>query len=873
MNSLSRTTAPALVLSAGILSLAIARAAAAQPRWEPGFNTPTGQGLNDTVQALATFDDGSGEALFVGGWFTQANGGPQLARIARWSGFTWSPLGTGMDFLVYALAFFDDGNGPALYAAGEFTIAGGVPANRIARWDGSNWSALGVGLNNAVYSLVVFDDGSGPALFAAGSFTLAGGAPADRVAKWDGKAWSPLGSGLSGQFTAAYAMAVYSDQGGPALYVGGNINEAGGVPAANIARWDGSRWSAVGSGLNEYVQSLTTFDDGSGSGPALYAGGNFTMAGAVPASRVARWDGAAWSPLGAGVNDGVFTLGVHEDAEGPALVAGGYFTMAGGTPASFIARWNGLTWAAFGAGMGPPGTAVYAIGHYDGRMVAGGLFLNAAGAPRTRIASWDGAAWKPFSNGFGALMTSRFPSNVELLPSVSDELLYVRSEGNSTFSDGGQSSSRLAAWTGSSWQLFGPGPLYPPNDIALYDDGLGPSPTLYTAGTSFPGLWRWTGAAWQVAGTGTSGPVNALAVYDAGSGAALYAGGSFFLAGGVLVNNIARWDGSAWSSLGPPGSGRADGPVHALAVYNDGSGDRLYVGGAFTFVNDEPISYLAAWDGFQWFDLGDGGVNGPVTSLDVIDDGTGPALYVRGTFSTAGGGPARNIARWFFGTWDTLDGGVSAPSEAVHALAVYPDPFGYRLYATGSFTLMGGVAAGRIARWNGDSWQPLGNFGLNDAGRALAVFDDNTGEGPALYVGGDFTVAGGLACRRVARWNGMQWSPLDIGINTYSGGSYNGSATVNALAVFDGGTGPALYVSGSFDRAGTTISSSFARWSRVPPTCPADCAGTGQVVDVTDLLALLSQWNTAGACDATGNDYVDVADLLALLAAWGDCPE
>jgi hypothetical protein len=34
---------------------------------------------------------------------------------------------------VYALAVFNDCSGPALYAAGNFTAAGGQPALRVAR--------------------------------------------------------------------------------------------------------------------------------------------------------------------------------------------------------------------------------------------------------------------------------------------------------------------------------------------------------------------------------------------------------------------------------------------------------------------------------------------------------------------------------------------------------------------------------------------------------------------------------------------------------------------------------------------------------------------------------------------------------------------
>jgi hypothetical protein len=100
--------------------------------------------------------------------------------------FAWLPgFGTpGVDGGVSALTVFDDGTGPALYAGGEFTTAGGVPAHGIARWDGTAWSSLGSGMNDWVRALTVFDDGTGPALYAGGNFTTAGGGGAGRIAKW-----------------------------------------------------------------------------------------------------------------------------------------------------------------------------------------------------------------------------------------------------------------------------------------------------------------------------------------------------------------------------------------------------------------------------------------------------------------------------------------------------------------------------------------------------------------------------------------------------------------------------------------------------------------------------------------------------------------
>ena len=66
-------------------------------------------------------------------------------------------------------------SGTDLYAGGQFTTAGGVPANYIAKWDGSAWSALGSGIER--YSLcrvtALAADGAGH-LFVGGNFLLAG---------------------------------------------------------------------------------------------------------------------------------------------------------------------------------------------------------------------------------------------------------------------------------------------------------------------------------------------------------------------------------------------------------------------------------------------------------------------------------------------------------------------------------------------------------------------------------------------------------------------------------------------------------------------------------------------------------------------------
>ncbi len=154
-----------------LFACVLAPAARAQClEWSPGFSRSGlwGPGASDRAfaSASAVFDDGSGPALFVGGQFGAA-GGIAAGSIARWDGVSWSSLAGGFSepgsfyVDVDALAVFDDGTGPALYAAGVFNRAGGVVANSIAKWDGASWSSLSSGIDGIVYALAVFDDGPG----------------------------------------------------------------------------------------------------------------------------------------------------------------------------------------------------------------------------------------------------------------------------------------------------------------------------------------------------------------------------------------------------------------------------------------------------------------------------------------------------------------------------------------------------------------------------------------------------------------------------------------------------------------------------------------------------------------------------------------
>ncbi len=95
---------------------------------------------------------------------------------------------------------------------------------------------------------------------------------------------------------------------------------------------------------------------------------------------------------------------------------------------------------------------------------------------------------------------------------------------------------------------------------------------------------------------------------------------------------------------------------------------------------------------------------------------------------------------------------------------------------------------------------------------ALTIYDDGTGS--ALIAGGDFLVAGDEPALNIAKWNWSTetWSPLGLGL----------PGPVYSLAVYDedgpGGARAALFAGGSFDEGDYSI----ARWDGSAWTIPGN---------------------------------------------------
>jgi hypothetical protein len=208
---------------------------------------------------------------------------------------------------------FDDGAGTALYVGGLFTAIGGLTVNHIAKWNGTSWSALGSGFDNNtggptyVHALAVFDEGSGPRLFAQGDFTTAGGAAVTGVARWNGSTWSPLGHGLNPYYlTYGGALAVYDDSSGPALYVGGGFVSALDSHDSYLAKWgcpfvnSGATYCTTGTTSGGCVPAISA----SGSASATAGSGFSISISNLESHRIGvifyGIDGPHASPWGAG---------------------------------------------------------------------------------------------------------------------------------------------------------------------------------------------------------------------------------------------------------------------------------------------------------------------------------------------------------------------------------------------------------------------------------------------------------------------------------------------------------------------------------------------------------------------------------------------
>lgn len=679
----------------------------------------------------------------------------------------------GVTNVIYAGAV----NNGLVYAAGLYP-SGFRTSTPLNVWDGKQWSvpAMFYGpIVNGISAMQVNDLAFvGNTLYAAGSFTNVNGVTANGLAKWDGTNWS--GIGFSG---VAYALAVDGNN----LYVGGCYTNAGGVTTTNIGYWDGSAWHALGDGLGvaSIVISVRAIAVKNG---AVYAGGGFYNSGSQPVTNLAVWNGSAWSAVGGGVNSGLLALTFN----GGDLYVGGYFNQAGTTSASGIARWDGTNWSALGSGLSGGSAAACSIAVLNGTVCVAGAFTNAGGIRTTNFATWNGSSWSAAAgnlNGVGYRAVS------------SGTNLYI---GGSFTVAGDVWSVFIASWDGIRWSALGtPGRLngVQSSVTALASDGT----NLYAGGnfgcagsTNASYIARFDGRSWQPLGAGLNNPVTTLAVRSN----LVYAGGTFTgTTDGHPLHYIGCWDGTNWNSMGDAG-----GLVYALAAGSNG----IYAAGTFYTGTEYGSPFFNRWDGTNWQNAINFIPAGNTLFDMPLSDSVGyDAIAIQGTNVYLGG----NIQYFFqFDPNVGFDPGTNCSNvmrfdgndygwimgTGLNGIPVALTALGTNVFAAGSFTTAGGVAANEIARWDGNNWSNVGGSVVG-SGTVLAL----TTMGNILYAGGTFTNIGGVTASHIAKWDGTNWSALGSGI----------SGTVSALAAF----GPDVYAGGTVRRAGDKFAYNVGHWN------------------------------------------------------------
>jgi hypothetical protein len=228
---------------------------------------------------------------------------------------------------------------------------------------------LGSGINNIVYVLSEYNGN----LIAGGLFLSAGGVPANNIASWDGTSWSALGGGMGGIFYQyVFALAVYNGN----LIAGGYFTTSDGMPTNGMAKWDGTSWSGMGGGLwyPANVYGAHTFCL---YGPDLIVGGLFTSAGSVGAAHIASWNEPV-TPVTLNVQNDTIPNGTYVcyDATQTITVAGGgtSFVVQDGGNATMIAGQNIIYL---------PGTKVDSGGYLLGNITTNGQYCGYQAAPIT----------------------------------------------------------------------------------------------------------------------------------------------------------------------------------------------------------------------------------------------------------------------------------------------------------------------------------------------------------------------------------------------------------------------------------------------------------------------------------------------------------
>jgi hypothetical protein len=334
------------------------------------------------------------------------------------------------------------------------------------------------------------------------------------------------------------------------------------------------------------------------------------------------------------------------------IIADGFFSAADGVPANNIARYTPATntWTPMGAGTSGHLTFITALSNDD--LYAVGQFPPSTTLRFSRYnaaaGAWTACPSDMQTNGDVQLMR-QIPGGDIIIAGAFSLAGFGTPQSALQVNNIGRYHPATHTWSAMGAGVSGAStqPRFFSSLVLANGDVIIGGQFHTAGGVTVNNIARYTPATntWSALGTGIGGEyANVYALLALPNGD-LLAGGEFDPAGGLDASSIARYSFTtgAWSSIGWPAEARY---VYAMANLPDGD---VLIGGGFPPGLDSIVRFHPATG--TWRPLGTGltGSDAPnVRSIIVLPRGRGDVI-VGGSFSAAGGHPASNFARYTSG--------------------------------------------------------------------------------------------------------------------------------------------------------------------------------------------------------------------------------
>ncbi len=315
----------------------------------------------------------------------------------------------------------------------------------------------------------IFVDSASNDLYIGGDFIYAGGKRCTGIARWDGSEWHCMGTGLRDPDTVnnytGSVRSILKYQG--EIYICGNFQYLDGKRIPTIAKWNGTTWVGIG----DFIQNRPSRYFGVGVemyifNSELYLAGFFDSVGTLATRDIAKWNGVSWSDASNGLPFGASTetTGSILEFKGDLFIGGNYNFQPGSIEKLY--KFDGNNWMQVGPIITGDAT-INKLQKFQNQLYVGGYFFTQAGNADNSLVIYD-----ELNNTFLPTQGGVLPSNLQDMYDYQGNLYVV---GQLNFA-GFQQNGRVAKWNGTNWVN---------SNLILERDFMTPEPGGIGTGTAF----------------------------------------------------------------------------------------------------------------------------------------------------------------------------------------------------------------------------------------------------------------------------------------------------------------------------------------------------------------------------------------------------